>query len=447
MIRKEHYMENQSVTQAATQAKNPLQYLKIFFRHKWLFVTCSLVGLVIGIVACFLMPPTWKSSAIILVEEEKIINPLLQDLAVSTSAAQRMQSIREILLGWNSLVELAEKLNLAKDARTQYEYENFVMGLRNKIELKMRQPNIIIISYLGKDPKQTQLIAKTLTDILIEKNIEAQTKETDVALNFIKEQLSIYKRKIKESEISKLEDQLKTLLVDSTEMHPLVKELRQKIATAKAELESGDYQVTGTEQPIASPTRDALKQELDALIGQQQANTQSGQPISGAAGGVDVNNSIYKLLLMDKVDSSLARDMNINENIYNMLLQKLETAKITQRLETSREGTRYTIIDPPRLPLRPVKPNKAMLIFMGLIGGISVSFGLILAREFLDQSFLDIEEVKASLDMPILGAISRIVLQEEMELEKYKKKIQIIIGSIVAVTIIIAAALISLLRR
>ena len=99
--------------QETTTSKHPAEYLKIFFRRKWLVITPVFLGLVAGIVACFLLPRTWVSTAIILVEEEKIINPIIQNLAVSTTAAQRMQSIREILLGWTSLVELTEKLNLA----------------------------------------------------------------------------------------------------------------------------------------------------------------------------------------------------------------------------------------------------------------------------------------------------------------------------------------------
>ncbi len=44
-------------------------------------------------------------------------------------------------------------------------------------------------------------------------------------------------------------------------------------------------------------------------------------------------------MVMDKIDTVMARDVNVNEAIYNNLLQRLETAKITQRLQSSKEGT------------------------------------------------------------------------------------------------------------
>jgi len=114
-----------------------------------------------------------------------------------------------------------------------------------------------------------------------------------------------------------------------------------------------------------------------------------------------------------------------------MLLQKLETAKMTQRLEASREGTRYTIIDPPRLPLYPIKPNKPLVIFMGLLLGAAAGVGMAFAREFLDQSVLDIEDAKLTMDLPILGAISRITTQEEVARQTHRTRTAITIGVII----------------
>jgi LPS O-antigen subunit length determinant protein (WzzB/FepE family) len=280
-----------------------------------------------------------------------------------------------------------------------------------------------------------------MTDILMEKNMESQTKETDVAINFITEQLGIYKRKTKESEIATLEDQLKVLLQDSTEQHPMVKDLREKINIAKKELEDGNYEVKNPDQPVSDTTKQALQLELDKIITQEtQAATTGAAPESQT----DPNTAIYKLMLMDKVDQATAKDTNVNEAIYSMLLQKLETAKMTQRLEASREGTRYTIIEPARLPLRPIKPNKPLVILIGLLLGAAAGVGVVFAREFLDQSILDIEDAKLTLDLPVLGAISRITTQEEIDREKRRAQLGITVGVIITVVILVTGGLISL---
>lgn len=431
-------MENQEFV----KYRGPLEYTKILFRRKWLFISPIFVGFILSIVACFILPPTYESSTVILVEEEKIINPLIEGLAVSSSVAQRMQTLREQILSWKSLVELTKKLKLAEDVKTQGQFEGLIASLRKNIIVQMRGPNLIKLSFYDQKPEKAQIVTKTLTDIFIEENMRSQTKETGVAIDFITEQLRVYKRKIKESEIAKMEEQLKDLLVDSTEEHPLVKDLRQKINAARKELGSDGYQITESEQPIINPAYESLKQELDKII--TKGNEAAGSP-AGYAQAKDQpqgdDSSLYKLILMDKIDSVLARDVRVNENIYNMLLQKLETAKITQSLETSKEGTRYTIIDPPRLPLKPVKPNKLIVIFLGIFFGGCAGVGLVFGREFMDFSFLDIEELKQNLEYPVLGAISRITTQEEIEKEKNNQRRLITIAAVASLVIILIAML------
>lgn len=431
--------------QEFVKKRNPMDYLKIFFRRKWLFITPIFIGLVLSIMAAFLLPPTFQSSTVILVEEEKSINPLMEGLAVATTTVQRMLNIREQILGWESLAELTKKLKMDTNVRSQHDFEQLILSLRKNIVVGMRGPNIIQISYFGKEPAITQQVTKTLTDILIEQNMRSQTKETDVAIQFINEQLKVYKRKIKESEIAQLDDQLKKLLVDSTEEHPMVKDLRSKIAALRAEMGPVDEDYS-TEKPITSPVYQKLQEELDQMVKEQTSSAVGSALAAENPDSNDPNSKIYKLMLMDKLDSVLARDMRVNENIYNMLLQKLETAKITQRLQTSKEGTRYTIIDPPRLPLSPSKPNKLLVIFLGLFFGSCAGAGLVLGKEFMDNSFLDIEDAKANLDLPILGAISRITTQDEIDREKSRQKKILTVMILSGAVLIIITMLVSFFR-
>jgi capsular polysaccharide biosynthesis protein len=118
---------------------------------------------------------------------------------------------------------------------------------------------------------------------------------------------------------------------------------------------------------------------------------------------------------MDKIDTVMARDVNVNETIYNNLLQRLETAKITQRLQSSNEGTRYTIIEDARIPSKPIRPNKILVSLIGLFLGLALGVSLILSMEMLDKSFLDVHEASTFLNVPLLGAISKINTVESLE--------------------------------
>ena len=144
----------------------------------------------------------------------------------------------------------------------------------------------------------------------------------------------------------------------------------------------------------------------------------------------------------------VARDANVNKDLYATLLARLETAKITQRLQSSKEGTKYVILDPPRVPLKPFQPNKLLIAFIGLLGGVLCGAGLVFVLEFLDQSFLDVEEANRFFKEPLLGAISRI--QTEMGVRREKEKailmysLTILAGAVLLVGTLVASNYIKL---
>src|SRR5437870_7964146 len=116
---------------------SPMNYLKIFFRRKELFIVPLYVGLILGICAGILLPKKYQSSTIILVEEGKTDNPLFNNLAVSTNVTQRMTTIQESMLGWNSLLKLVKRLNMDKDVKTPRDLEKLILDIRKNITIRL----------------------------------------------------------------------------------------------------------------------------------------------------------------------------------------------------------------------------------------------------------------------------------------------------------------------
>lgn len=413
-----------------------LSYLKIFFRRKELLIIPTFAGLVLGVCAGIILPPKYKSETVILVQESKSDNPLFNELAVSTTISQRMTGLRESILGWNSLAELVKRLSLDHDVKNKQEYEELIRVLRNNVQLKLRGNNIINLAYIGKTPEITQAVVETITKIFIDQNVRVQNNETANAISFIEEQLKVYKGKIKSAEIAKLQEQLDALLVDSTEKHPLVKRLQDQIAAKKEALraENLEYiQDINLEKDTTNPIIENIKTALDSI---ESIST----PTAGAGGKTDNSAQLTLNLDLQKV---LARDAGVNENIYNTLLQRLETAKITQRLQSSKEGTQYTILDPPRIPLGPFQPNKLLVAFIGLFLGILAGVGLVIGAEFLDKSFIDVEEAKNFLGVPLLGAISKINTTDSIRMEHEKERWMYTTAVAVGAIVVIATVAVS----
>ncbi|MFH1868727.1 MAG: GNVR domain-containing protein [Candidatus Omnitrophota bacterium] len=402
--------------------KKPLDYIKIVFRRKWFIIIPLVIGLSGGIVAANVMPKVYESSTLILVEEGRVINPLIQGLAVSTSVAQRLSLLREQILGWDRINQLIKNLNLAKDISTQQQFEDLVKNLRKDVKVKLHGPNIIGISYHGEDPIVSMNIVKTITDIFIAENLRQQNLETENAVGFINDQLDLYKKKLKQGEIAEMDEKLSDLLIDSTGKHPLVIEYRKKIEAAKTELEEGNFEIDAGALGESDTEVVALKEELkvlrdDIVKSGYGSDENSGNRVRFAT---TTNDRLYKLLLLDKIDKVAKRDTGVNQTLYNELLKRLETAKITQRLEASRDGTRYTILDPARKPLKPVKPNKILTLFLGAFMGIFTGLCLVFGAEAFDHSFLSADDAKAYLEKPILGAISKIITQADVRAQKLR---------------------------
>jgi len=414
-----------------------LSYLKIFFRRKELLIVPAFAGLILGICTGIILPPKYKSETIILVQESKSDNPLFSQLAVSTTISQRMAGLKESILGWNSLVELVKRLNLDTGVRNKQEYEQLIRTLKKNIQLKLRGSNIINLAYVGQNAEMTQAVVETITRIFIDQNVRVQNNETANAITFIEEQLKVYKGKIKSAEIAKLQEQLDNLLVDSTEKHPLVKRLQDQIEAKKEALRAENLEYIkdiNLEKDTTNPIIENIKNALDSI-------ESISKPANATTDGkIDTSAQLTLNLDLQKV---LARDAGVNENIYSTLLQRLETAKITQRLQASKEGTQYTILEPARIPLAPYQPNKLLVALVGLFLGVLTGIGLVIGAEFLDKSFIDVEEAKNFLGVPLLGAISKINTTDSIYMEREKERWMYVTTVAVGVIVVVVTVALS----
>lgn len=390
---------------------NLQEYFHIFLRRKKIFLVPLLGIYLLFLGSSFFLPRIYEAKAIILVEEEQMVNPLLKNLAVSVAVSERINRLREEILSWPRLFQLVEKLGLNKNIKNPFQMERLIKDIRRNISLKLKGQDVIIISYRGKDPRATQDIINTLCDILIEKNVAAKTEEANTAIRFIKEQVEFYKKKLDtseeklrrfkelyalqiplakqiEEELAKLQADLTSALVDCTEEHPRVIELKRRIKSLK---EKRRQQITEAAQ---------------------QAGVDAQTYLSIAESIPRQNQELARL----------ARDKEVNEQIYAMLLQKLEAARISQQLESTEGKTKFKIVEPARLPLEPIRPNKLQLNLLGLLLGGAVGFGSVYLAEYTGSSFHKIEDLQVFFDIPVLGSITQVVTEEEIRKRKVRRK-------------------------
>ena len=211
-------------------------------------------------------------------------------------------------------------------------------------------------------------------------------------------------QRLKETLIE-LEVQYTTLKVQNySESHPQMTKLKAQIDETKRNLREETLKIAQGED-ITDPLSQIQRQleeiaSLEVEIHTYEAQTKALYKVID-----DYNRNLKSVPEKELELGRLMRDKAVADNIYTMLLQQREEAKIT---EAEKIGN-IRIIDPARIPNTPIKPRKMLNIIIGLILGCSIGIGLALFIESIDTSIKSIEEVEEYLNLPVLSTIPKII--------------------------------------
>jgi tyrosine-protein kinase Etk/Wzc len=103
----------------------------------------------------------------------------------------------------------------------------------------------------------------------------------------------------------------------------------------------------------------------------------------------------------------LTRQMEVDQNTYLLMTQKLEETRISE--VGQRENVR--ILDRSISPLSPIKPKKKMNLLLGALIGLGLGIGLTFLLEYFDDSIKNPEELER-MGFPILATIPEISSSE-----------------------------------
>jgi polysaccharide biosynthesis transport protein len=125
-----------------------------------------------------------------------------------------------------------------------------------------------------------------------------------------------------------------------------------------------------------------------------------------------------------KVDETYKGLMSERNNLqvkYDDLMRKSMEAKVSKGLEKEQMGERFNLIDPARLPEKPVKPNIPAILLIGMVLGIGAGVGMAAIREFSDQSVRSSRALARQTSLPVLGSIPVIITWKDRKRTRYKR--------------------------
>jgi len=245
-----------------------------------------------------------------------------------------------------------------------------------------------------------------------------------------------------ELRLQQLNQQLADLQTRYTERHPDIIRLKKQIADAEKELaqpagtdETGNSQTaaSGTAAPLsnASLSLERRLAEIRKEIGTLEFDIANiNKKIEAYQQRVEQTPKIEQELL------SLRRDYDNIKNSYDSLLQRKLEAELAVNMEKKQKGEQFHILDPARVPTKPLEPDMQRLFLMACAAGFLIGGGVIFLLEYMNSSFRNPEQVEAGLDLKVVATIPLI------ETAKYKWMKRINLGFTV-VAVVVALGLFS----
>ena len=128
----------------------------------------------------------------------------------------------------------------------------------------------------------------------------------------------------------------------------------------------------------------------------------------------------------------LSRNYQVSSNDYSSLLEKTSASQLAAELEKRQKGERFTILDPARVPGRPFKPHRPVLMLTALFAALCVSIISALAWNMLRGTVRTEHDVAEVLpqDVPVLAVIP--IIQTTAALQR-RRLMAVVVAVIVLV--------------
>jgi polysaccharide chain length determinant protein (PEP-CTERM system associated) len=362
------------------------------------------------------------------------------------SIAFQGENPNKVMLVTNALVSNFISENLKIRESQAFGTSNFLINelesVKKKLIEKEEQLKAYKEKYMGGLPEQLDANLKML-DRLQQQLDQLTTKVTTaedklaalqqpivptVQVNTVSSGYTIPIKSGDGDQLTVLKNELATMQTKYTDNHPDIIQLKNKIAMLeKSQLEQEDL-ITG-KMPSSVPS-------------QQTLPTQTGVNKKSRAQDLEIKNEIARLKSEIKETEasidwyqtkvrdtptraqemlSLNRDYNNLNAQYNTLLNKELDSELSLSMEKTQQGEQFKIIDPAKVPIKPIKPNVQKLSFMIIAIALGAGFGLAYLVDSIDTSYNRSEEIENELKIPVLITMPLIYTRKEIIRNKRKK--------------------------
>lgn len=433
----------------------------MLWQRKWWIIVPALIGIIGGLLAAVLIPPVYRSNAIMLVESAQLPDEVL-GFEGTDVIDRRIAAIRQQITARTDLIELIERHGLYNSQRRTKPLSEVLETMRSAITLipsqttttgrSSNQKTIAFeLAFEYNEPIAAQVVAQDLMDRVLQLDARGNARQATNTVQFLTDQASGLETQIADLQgrISQIngangsvlagtgtivngnsgsydiqiaalqrENQLlvqqRSVAQSSDTRDPVVVAAEQRLAAARAVYADTHPDVVFAKQALAQARQlaksNSQKLPLDTIDQQIAFNNSQISSLRAARSSelAQINSRLSAQSRAPLVQQQLGELQQLLTSLntrYDGVQAKLMAARAGVRAEDEQMAERLSVVEPPVVPDRPSWPNRLLLAAIGIIGGLGLGMALALAVELIVRPIRHPGALHAIFGEPPLGIV------------------------------------------
>lgn len=432
----------------------------ILWQRRWFILLPAALGIVAAVAAAVLIPPSYRSNAIMLVESPQLPKEVL-GLDAGNMIDRRIAAIRQQVTARPDLIQLIERHGLYASERKSTPLSEILDEMRSAITLTPAETatgggpeNRTIafeLAFEYSEPEQTQAVAQDLMDRVLQLDARGNAEQAANTVQFLSDQSTGLEAQISslQSQIAEItarngnvlagggmivggsggsydvqiaalqrDNQLliqqRNLAQTSDQRDPIVAGAEQRLAAARAIYAETHPDVILAKQALAEAKRLAKdtseKLPVETLDEQIAFNNSQITALRSAKASETAQLSSRlaaqaKAPLVQQQLGELQQRLAAVNTQYEQVQNQLMGARAGVRAEDEQMSERLSVVEPPVIPDQPSWPNRLLIGVIGVLGGLGAGIVLALSVELILRPIRDPAALKTLLGAPPLGVI------------------------------------------
>ena len=183
------------------------EYWAAIVRKKWIVMSAILAGVAIAGLLCVVLPKSYRSSTLILIENQKIPDDYVKGIG-GASIEERLTMIQQQVMSRTLLSQIIEEFKLYQGQVGREGIESAIERIRKAIKVETvgttgsrgKSVEAVTISFAHEDPMTAMKVTAKLASLFIEENLKVREQLVTGVSVFLEQELHDAKKALEAQE-------------------------------------------------------------------------------------------------------------------------------------------------------------------------------------------------------------------------------------------------------